>query len=189
MSEPHQPREDDVVLGGNNPPVQPPCDGLVLGTLGRRTLNLQQLLQQQQWQAADLETKATLLEISQRQQAGFLRVEDLEKIDCTAWRSIDNLWRNYSNNHFGSSVQARLWQSVGGTSAPDWDAWCRFGLLTGWYTGERWLHWNDVEFSLNAPRGHLPRNGGLMGWGLGDFWVGCEMFSAIVRRLESCQII
>jgi GUN4-like len=188
MSE-KQPDKYDVVLGGQSDRSQAPVDGLVLGNLSRYTVDLQSLLQQQKWQAADLETQRVMLELCERQTAGFLRVEDLANISCPHWRTIDNLWRTYSEDRFGSSVQARIWRGVGGTSEPDWNAWCRFGTMTGWYVNDRWLHWNDVQFNLNAPAGHLPRNGAGMGWGLGDFWVGCRMLSAIVQKLESCQII
>jgi hypothetical protein len=186
----NQPKKDDAVLGGQNDRSQAPLDGVVLGSLSRCTIDLQPLLQQQKWQAADLETQRIMLEICQRQKAGFLRVEDLAKISCLHWRSIDNLWRLYSKDRFGLSVQAEIWRSVGGTSEPDWNAWCRFGTMTGWCVNDNWLYWNEVKFDLNnTPKGHLPRSGVCMGWGLGDFWVGCKMLDAIVQKLESCQII
>jgi hypothetical protein len=188
MSE-NQPKKDDVVLGGQNDRSQAPLDGVVLGSLSRCTIDLQPLLQQQKWQAADLETQRIMLDLCQRQTAGFLRVEDLAKISCLHWQTIDNLWRLYSKDRFGLSVQAEIWRSVGGTSEPDWNAWCRFGRATGWCINDNWLYWNDLKFNLNAPRGHLPRNGAWIGWGFGDFWVGCKMLGAIVQKLESCQII
>jgi hypothetical protein len=188
MSELDRPGKYDAVLGGGNPRSQPPVDGVVLGSF-RNSGNLQKLLQQQQWQAADVETQTIMLDICQRQSNGFLRIEDLEKIDCSYWYMINNLWRTYSNDRFGLSVQAEIWRSVGGTSAPDWNAWCRFGSQTGWCVDDRWLYWNDLQFTLDAPRGHLPRSGAWMGWGLGDFWVGCGMLSAIVKKLEKCGII
>jgi hypothetical protein len=189
MSERDRPGKYDAVLGGHNPPVQPPSDGVVLGDFSRYTIGLKQLLQQQKWQAADLATQSILLEICQRQKPGFLRLEDLANIECSYWRTIDRLWSTYSHDRFGLSVQAEIWQSVGGSSAPDWDAWCRFGQMTGWCVDDTWLHWNDVRFAIDTPRGHLPRNGAWMGWGLGDFWVGCKMLTAVVDRLEGCQII
>jgi hypothetical protein len=30
-----------------------------------------------------------------------------------------------------------------------------------------------------APKGHLPRGGAFIGWGLGNFWTGCRMLSAM----------
>jgi hypothetical protein len=189
MSEQDRPGQYDAVLGGGNPPLQTPFDGAVLGDFSRNSFNLEALLQQQRWQAADLETQKIMLEICQRKQQGFVRIEDLERIDCAYWQSIDRLWRKYSNHRFGTSIQAEIWRSVGGTSEPDWNAWCRFGKEIGWYVNDRWLYWNDLQFNLYAPRGHLPRNGAWMGWGLGDFWVGCKMLTVVVQKLENCQII
>lgn len=189
MSEQNRPGKYDVVLGGQNFQVQPPLDGVVLGNFSKGTVNLQALLQQQRWEEADSETQAIMLEMCQRKKEGFLRGEDLDKIDCSHWWIINNLWRTYSKDRFGLSIQAEIWRSVGGTSKPDWDAWCRFGKMTGWCVEDDWLYWNEVQFDLDVPRGHLPRNGAWMGWGLGDFWIGCRMLSAIVQKLESCQII
>ena len=189
MSEQNQPRQYDAVLGGNSPLLQPIATDLVLGSLSKKTMNLQNLLKQKKWQAAELETNKIVLELCTRQVQGFLEIDDLKKIQCHHWRTIDNLWTNYSQNHFGLSRQAEIWRSIGGTSEPDWNIWCQFGQMTGWYAEESWLHWNDVRFDLDAPPGHLPRIGAWLGWGLGDFWVGCGMFSALVKQLEKCRII
>ncbi len=189
MSGQNRPEQHDIILGGQTTQARAPLDGVVLGSFSRETIELQQLLQQQRWQEADLETTKIMLEICQRTDAGFLRSEDLQKIQCFHWRNIDNLWKTYSNDRFGLNVQAKIWLDVSSTSEPDWEAWCRFGKITGWYVDDAWLHWNDVQFNLNAPRGHLPRNGAWMGWGLGDFWVGCSILSEIVQKLENCQII
>jgi GUN4-like len=193
MSEQNRPEKYDAVLGGQKiqaqNTTQPPADGVVLGSLGSKIFKLETLLQQQQWQAADVKTTAIILEICQQQAQGFVSSEDLARIDCSQWRTIDHLWKKYSNNHFGWSIQAEIWRSIAVTTDPDWEAWCRFGNITGWYVNDAWLHWGDVRFNLQSPRGHLPRNGAWMGWGLGDFWTGCGMLSAIVQKLENCQII
>ena len=190
MSEQNQPEQHDAVLGGNSPLAQPRSSDLVLGYLGRRTANLQNLLRRKEWQAADLETHEIVLELCRRRAHRFLRMNDLSKIQCHHWRAIDNLWTTYSQNRFGLSVQAKIWRSIEGTPNPDWNMWCRFGEITGWCSEDYyWLHWNDVRFDLDAPSGHLPRSGAWLGWGLGDYWVGCEMFSKIAQQLENCQII
>jgi hypothetical protein len=62
MSE-KQPEKYDVVLGGQSDRSQAPVDGVVLGNLSKFTVDLQSLLQQQKWQAADLETQQIMLDI------------------------------------------------------------------------------------------------------------------------------
>jgi GUN4-like len=168
MPEQNRLEQYDAVLGGsNNPvpsaPVQPPARGVVLGSLGSKMFELETLLQQHQWQAADVKTTEVMLEICQQQAQGFMGSADLDKISCLQWRSIDNLWRKHSDNHFGLSLQAEIWRSIAVTAEPDWEAWCRFGQITGWYINDAWLRWGDVRFDLSAPRGHLPRNGACMG--------------------------
>jgi GUN4-like len=184
----HQPRTTDVVIGDRPPPDRAPANGVVLGDFEAEIVKLQDLLKQQQWQAADLETTAMMLNMGGRQHEGFLRIEDIQNLDYHHLKQIDNLWKTYSNNQFGFSIQAEIWRSVGGTAQVDWHAWCRFGSRTGWYvgwydTGDTWIWWNDAKFSLNAPRGHLPRGGAFIGWGFGDFWVGCAAMSAIGEKL------
>jgi hypothetical protein len=149
---------------------------------------LRQLLAAGKWKDADLATTAVMLQVCDRKQAGSLTPQDIETFPCPDLQTIDNLWLEYSKGRFGFSVQGHLWQTAGGNSNPDWNAWCRFGQHVGWYVRDSWLWWNDLTFSLNAPVGHLPRGGAFMGWGLGDFWTGCRAFSALSERLVQCNI-
>ncbi|HEY9850264.1 MAG TPA: GUN4 domain-containing protein [Leptolyngbyaceae cyanobacterium] len=150
---------------------------------------LESLLATTQWQKADGVTSDIMLLTCNRKKAGYLEVKDLENFPCDRLRMLDELWMKYSKKRFGFSVQKSIWEKVGGTSVPNWDVWCRFGKKTGWYVKGNWLFWNDLSFSLNAPMGHLPRGGAFSGWGLGDFWTGCRMFSCLSSRLESCAIV
>lgn len=150
---------------------------------------LQQLLTAGKWKEADQETTAVMLRICDRQKAGYLRLQDIEEFPCANLQAIDSLWLKYSVERFGFSIQSQIWQSLDGTSNPDWNAWCRFGQQVGWYVQESWLWWNDLTFLLNAPVGHLPRGGAFIGWGLGDFWTGCRAFSALSVRLVQCKIL
>jgi len=153
-------------------------------------IQLQNLLLASKWEQADKKTSTIMLNICDKQQIGYLTVSDINQFPCEYLFQIEQLWKVHSNGHFGFSVQRRIWRSfAGGSSNPDWHAWCRFGKSVGWYVKDSWLWWNDLTFSLNAPAGHLPRGGAFMGWGLGDFWVGCTMLSALSSRLENCHIL
>ncbi len=154
-----------------------------------RYRSLRQLLTEKKWKQADQETTALMLGTCDRQNAGYLRLEDIETFPCSDLHTIDSLWLEYSQGRFGFSVQSQIWQAVGGTSNPDWNAWCGFGQRVGWYVKESWLWWNDLSFSLNAPVGHLPRGGAFIGWGLGDFWTGCRAFSALTLKLIECNVL
>ena len=151
-------------------------------------LQLHHLLSGQKWKEADEKTSAILLDLSGRTRQGFMRIEDLEKFPCQYLCNIDRLWVKYSQGKFGFTVQKPIWQSVGGTPKPEWNVWCRFGERIGWYRRDSWLWWNDLTFDLKAPAGHLPRGGAFIGWGLGDFWTGCRVFSCLFSKLTDCDL-
>ena len=181
----NQPQKYDVVLGCQSPT---PNDGVVLGGIDKSYKKLETFLFTQQWQKADLQTKAIMLEASNRKKAGYLRLKDIAQFPASDLIVIDNLWKKYSQENFGLSIQANIWRSLGGTANPDWNLWCRFGDRIGWFVNESWLYWNDVSFSIDAPMGHLPRSCALAGWGLGDFWQNCPTLSSLAFKLETYSI-
>lgn len=146
---------------------------------------LEHLLSVGRWQEADCTTSAIMLMISERQKEGSLSLEDLENFPCDDLRTLDELWLNYSNQRFSFSIQTSIWHNIGGKFDPDWETWCHFGETIGWFRNGSWLYWNDVDFTLNAPIGHLPRGGAFMGWGLGDFWTGCRMLSSLTSKFTN----
>ena len=164
-------------------------DTPLISAVGVNYTRLQNLLAAGKWKDADQETAAIMLRVSHREQEGFLDASDIEQFPCEDLSTIETLWQKRSNGRFGFVVQTHIWQSVGGTPSPDWEAWCRFGKGVGWFSKGAWGYWNDLTFNLSAPVGHLPRGGAFMGWGLGDFWTGCRMLSAVASKLENCEIV
>ncbi|MCU0524314.1 MAG: serine/threonine-protein kinase [Elainella sp. Prado103] len=137
---------------------------------------LQDLLLDQDWQAADRETQRLLLLLS-GEAANQLQMEDIRRLPCLDLHAIDYLWLNHSNGLFGFTIQKEIWQSVGGSTEGDyetWDRlvrdrlvqgrsklrvntpWHRFSSRVGWRIKETWLPYEDYTFSLDAPKGHLP---------------------------------
>lgn len=66
------------------------------------------------WKEADEETFKVMLEVAGREKQGYLGYEDIRQFPCEDLRIIDQLWVNYSNGHFGFSVQKEIYLSVGG---------------------------------------------------------------------------
>ncbi|MBD2597936.1 GUN4 domain-containing protein [Nostoc spongiaeforme FACHB-130] len=161
----------------------------LISAVGINYSNLQKLLTAGKWRDADQETAAMMLQICDRTQQGCLDPTDIEKFPCADLNIIETLWQKSSNGRFGFAVQTYIWQKVGGTANPDWEAWCRFGKGVGWFSQGSWRYWNDLQFDLNASVGHLPRGGAFIGWGLGDFWTGCRTLSALAEKLARCNII
>ncbi|BAZ51181.1 serine/threonine protein kinase [Nostoc sp. NIES-4103] len=136
--------------------------------------NLEKLLKAGQWKAADEETTRVMLKVTKREEQGWLSSESIKNFPCTDLRTIDQLWLKYSNGHFGFSVQKRIWLECGGKV--DYETDCRLGDRVGWRKQgswlSNWLSYKNMNFSLEAPEGHLPAglmaamDGLLVGWSL-----------------------
>ncbi len=116
---------------------------------------LRDLLKAGQWKEADWETLNVMLKVAGRVSEGWLDSQSIENFPCTDLRTIDLLWVKYSEGRFGFSVQKKIWQEVN----PDHQAFGdRVGWRKrkGWFTEKEWLYYNDLTFSLEAPKGNLP---------------------------------
>ncbi|MEM8675601.1 MAG: caspase family protein [Cyanobacteria bacterium P01_G01_bin.67] len=91
------------------------------------------------WKEADQETSKAMLQAANREDEGWLRVEDLQNFDCDDLRLIDQLWLEYSQGKFGFSVQKDIWQKNGSPNT-DWSKfqsnWRKFYIEIGWKTEE-----------------------------------------------------
>ncbi len=94
-----------------------------------------------QWREADEETTRIMLKVANRESKGYLDVESIEKLPCSDLRIIDQLWVQYSEAHFGLSVQKRIYEEEGQHYINMCD---RIG-------------WNgEYNYSTSALTGHLP---------------------------------
>ena len=126
-------------------------------TLGTDYRQLQTFLALGKWQEADRETEQLMLRIGNREQEGWLRVEDIQKFPATELGIIDQLWMKHSNGRFGFSTQKFIWQSIGGNQQANYQTFCRFGELVGWRINETWVSYEQFTFDQRiAPAGHLP---------------------------------
>ncbi len=117
---------------------------------------LEALLAEGKWREADEETANRILEVAGRTEEGWLREQDIDNFPCVDLRTIDQLWVNYSNGHFGFSVQKRIYQSLGGTSKYDEKVWKIFGDRVGWRKDGKWLYCHELVFDISAQSGYLP---------------------------------
>ncbi|MGB3766991.1 MAG: GUN4 domain-containing protein [Phormidesmis sp.] len=115
---------------------------------------LQQLLIQQNYQAADKLTTELMCEIAgddaiKRKWVYFTEVSQFPNADIL---TIDTLWRTYSENKFGWSQQRNLWLRIG----QDWE---KLWPQINWKSPEgAWTRY-PTEFVwdlASAPIGHLP---------------------------------
>jgi len=140
-----------------------PMNPLLLGMLhSDRGINyepLQQLLAQQQFQAADHLTLEKLCELAgpaavQRKWLYFSEVDSFPVADL---QILDQLWLTHSQGKFGFSVQRKIWLSLGKN-------WEELWPKIGWKTGNNWTRYpQEFTWDLTAPQGHLPLSNQLRG--------------------------
>jgi GUN4-like/AAA-like domain len=116
---------------------------------------LRQLLAAGQWQEADRETKRILLELVGRTTENPFRLEDLGSLTAGDLHILDRLWSEYSDGHFGYSIQQQIWQNLASDrSTPQRIE--HFLQRIGWNDGRHLRSWHRLFFSLRSPAGHLP---------------------------------
>ncbi|MFQ3680267.1 MAG: GUN4 domain-containing protein [Pseudanabaenaceae cyanobacterium] len=140
-----------------------PPSGMVYATL-------QTLLQQGRWFDANCWTKEAIAQLCGTPRHRRLNPKAIAAIPWADLWIADRLWRCYSQNRFGFSVQRQIWRQC---AAQRWDrgmAWILFGERVGWgYTQNplsklvameeetfRWKRETEITFRATAPVGHLP---------------------------------
>ncbi len=139
---------------------------------------LRDLLTSGKWKEANALTSTLVLRSAGQEQRGYLVANDTKNLPCQNLRTIDQLWLKSSNGRFGFSVQARIWQRIGGK---DYKDSLRFEKLVGWNKGQL------IPNPKTAPEGHLPlrpsgKEGIMNAWG--GWWI-----AAMPARLKACGII
>ncbi|XP_007033965.2 PREDICTED: tetrapyrrole-binding protein, chloroplastic [Theobroma cacao] len=129
---------------------------------------LQHHLSTQNFRQADEETRRLLIVLAGEaaEKRGYVFFSEVQFISEADLIAIDDLWKQYSSNRFGYSVQKRLWQKV------DKD-FTKFFLKVGWMKKldtevEQYNYRafpNEFMWELNdeTPEGHLPLTNALRG--------------------------
>ncbi|MGL4883516.1 MAG: GUN4 domain-containing protein [Waterburya sp.] len=114
---------------------------------------LEELLEENEWTAADRETAVIMWEIAGKSTEQSLSPEDFANFPCKDLQKIDNLWLQYSDNLFGFSVQTRIWKDVDGRLED-------FVHRVGWGEKEEdgffYYGIENPNFNLSEPPGMLP---------------------------------
>lgn len=126
-----------------------------------KTAQLRDFLNEQNWGAADRETRR-LLSGEDYPYGPNIATVPLELI-----RAIDEAWLAASDGRFGLSVQAKIWAAAVAAHPNDRDmAVNDFRDRVGWkltapraevdFISSDWLNESELNYSLQAPMGHLP---------------------------------
>ncbi|MBK1988765.1 GUN4 domain-containing protein [Sphaerospermopsis aphanizomenoides BCCUSP55] len=120
------------------------------------TERLEELLSQGNFQEADEETKSLILRMSQS--SNVLNAQSIPRLSCASLSNINRIWRSNSQGRFGFAVQAQKWKSLFGNKFEATNEYFDdFATELGWRYRGRFLPKEQINYSLNAPVGHLPR--------------------------------
>jgi GUN4-like len=126
---------------------------------------LEKLLKSQQWEAAAEETQDVVFQISQKNAyptigQDMLTAQSVENFPCQDIKSLNSLWRKYSQDRFGYRSQLLVVkrQSVELSyetlrSTPE--VWSRFTSQLGWQVA-RTEESPDLRSLTDVPEGHFP---------------------------------
>ena len=120
---------------------------------------LQALLARKEYEEADRLTLQKMCELAGPVaiRRKWLYFSDVDQFPVKDLQVLDQLWKVYSENKFGFSVQRELWLN----SRKNWDdLWPKIG----WKGDNGWTRYpNEFIWDLSAPRGHLPLSNQLRG--------------------------
>ncbi|MCC3584261.1 GUN4 domain-containing protein [Microcoleus sp. PH2017_30_WIL_O_A] len=137
---------------------------------------LRDLLAAKKWKEADKETANVMLEAYSRESSGYLSAEDnIKKLPTEVLQTINQLWVKHSGGHFGFSIQKEIYLEV----SKDYD---KLGDRLGWKKEGKWLHWRELNFSKQAPKGHLPSGICPLGTVEGLIWDGYNVTQVLLNR-------
>ncbi|GAB4541549.1 MAG: hypothetical protein Tsb0014_33600 [Pleurocapsa sp.] len=133
---------------------------------GLNYTELRDLLEAKKWEEADRETYELvnkIVSIAKKQNRNiFIELKTIAEFSCTDLRTIDFLWKKYSDNKFGFSLQQAIWQDVNQNGDFSTQTWRRFATKVGWKKGDvnsgsGYLLYGQLNFDpKSAPKGHLP---------------------------------
>ncbi|AFY50772.1 putative NTPase (NACHT family) [Nostoc sp. PCC 7524] len=139
------------------------------------------------WKEADEETFQVMLEAAGSEKHGFLELEDIREFPCEDLRIIDQLWVNYSNGHFGFSVQKDIYLSVGGilegsrTSSPFKKVLVPFQWIYTRFGGRV----RDKEDEINKAYKAYQRFSNIVGWNMSAIW---SIDPTNIRFIDSSKV-
>ncbi len=148
---------------------------------------LQNLLQQQKWRQANEKTTELILAEMKRDTQGWIAAQDIEASSCRDLKIIDDLWKHYSQGRFGFSVQFPIFIETGNKPGRlvNVEAYESFGDRVGWREQGEWKAFKgELDYSLNAPVGHLPNP-------RQEYQItgGRLQYVALAKKMVSCNLV
>ena len=137
------------------------------------------------WKEADYETVKLMRKVANPGKDQLLTPDSLSNFPCEVLSKIDRLWVEYSNGRFGFSVQKKIYiEDCQGKLGDDEHAWLCLGKKVGWYVNGDWIM--SLNYSTQAPIGHLPGGAGELRCEGGVYWQKCV--ADLLYRVEVCRL-
>ncbi|MGB5592747.1 MAG: GUN4 domain-containing protein [Crocosphaera sp.] len=152
-----------------------------------RYSQLQDFLKAGKFKEADQQTTKVILDAVNRSRDD-LTPDDMKKLPCNILQVIDRLWRDYSGDRFGFSVQLRLYLEVGGSldtlRSQNVDILGKYGDRVSWRKNGQWQgnNYDNWDFTLSAPVGCFPAT-----WWKSPY--GFKMATFCFMRLIECELV
>lgn len=144
----------------------PSIHDLTHGTKGTYQ-QLEDFLRTGMWEQANDETMEVFFNLMPEPNRFYFEINEIPTSDL---RKIDQLWVKYSNGRFGFSVQQRIWKEIlraykrkhknftyyDELFLIDDEACATFIDCVGWPREANRIYHVSIQYSLRAPKGHLP---------------------------------
>ncbi|KAF3455671.1 hypothetical protein FNV43_RR00311 [Rhamnella rubrinervis] len=155
---------------------------------------LQIHLSTRNFREADEETRRLLIVLAgdAAQKRGYVFFSEVQFISASDLKAIDSLWRQYSDNRFGYSVQKRIFEKVN-------KDFTRFFLKVGWMkkldTEIEQFNYRSFpsefmwELNDDTPEGHLPLTNALRGTQLLNNILNHPAFMANEKKKKQTKLV
>ena len=97
-----------------------------------------------------------MLQLGDKDERGYLSLDDCRNFPKQELRTIDQLWLKYSNDHFGISIQKQIYLKYQGNLDWSLDSYRKMSEEIGWRKNGSYISYSKYVFSTKAPNGHLP---------------------------------
>ncbi|NEP55048.1 MAG: hypothetical protein F6K65_42215, partial [Moorea sp. SIO3C2] len=184
-------REQQALTQALNQELQKKTNELNLQTNQERYQKLKGLLEKNKWEEANQETITIINQVDGRTTTYSWQERDIQEFPCDILCQIDKLWRQYSNNCFGFTIQKMIWERQCTNLAHPEEA---FGNYVGWYDSDRnrWLLYSDPAFRAKVRHQYMykgilptltsknyPKNSSLE--------VNASIIPHLVKKLQYCD--
>ena len=121
-------------------------------------LKIKELLASNQWKDANTAITEVALDVTGRNNEGWIDANAASRFPCPDLHYIDNLMMVHSDGQFGLSAQREVYQQLEADSTKDQSVRFQdFAKRVGWFKDGQFVNYQNLVFEpQRAPKGQLP---------------------------------